>query len=79
MSYWMPDYIKITSRELSTSDIDSIIKSWITPSHTKFLYGIDVTKHYDIFLDWIRIRMTECTGKCYACYKCNDIYNKLTK
>lgn len=77
MPYWTPDYIKITSREISTSDIDSIIHDWVTPSHTEFLYGIDVTKHYDIFLDWIRIRMTECTGNCYECFKCKDIYDRL--
>lgn len=77
MLYWKPDFLKITSREISTENLKSIIKEWITPSYTKELYGVDVTKHYDTFLDWIRIRMTECNGHCYECFKCKDIYDRL--
>ena len=77
MPYWRPDFIKITSREISTRDLESIMKEWITPSYTKEICGIDVTKHYDVFLEWIRIRMTECNGHCYECFKCKDIYDRL--
>lgn len=77
MDYWKPDYLKISSRAISTKEAEELINYWITPSRTERVHNLDMSKSYDLVLKWIKTRMTECTGWCDTCRKCEGIYKQL--
>lgn len=71
--YPMVDLWKLTTRETPTKDIVPILQYLILQKRTKFIEGVDITPHYQEFLDWISERVL-CDNLCYKCGICKKYW-----
>ena len=75
LKYYNYDILKISTREQSNDNIEKLLRYWVTDYDTSFIYGIDISTKYNIFLEWIKQRSI-CSNDCYNCKKCEEFYNK---
>ena len=78
LTYWWPDLIKLSTREMSTEDIRKLLKYWTNLSTTNHDGNIIIPdSKFNIYMDWIWYRTHECKGQCAKCLKCKDFYRLL--
>lgn len=77
------DILKISGRHRALRYVINQLEYWTSDNdstilHLSFGSALDISKHYDLFLDYIKTR-SECSGYCYKCQRCKKYWEEFTE
>lgn len=70
------DIYKITSREISSDKLKSILDRYFKSDKTSSSYSGHQIMNYEKFLEWIPLRL-KCDSQCYTCGICKKYYTQI--